>query len=61
LDALPEVSGVGVAGYVDHPADEQAVLYNPFAAEWQRFREIQVSSLLATFARIALESGLDPN
>jgi hypothetical protein len=61
LDTLPEASRAGLSGYVDHPADRQIVLHNPFAAEWQRFREFQVSCLLATFARIALESGLDPN
>jgi hypothetical protein len=58
---LPAASGAGLAGCADHPVDGQRLLYNPFAAEWQRFREFQVSSLLAAFTRIAMESGLDPN
>ncbi len=61
LDGLPEASGAGLSGCVDHPAEGLRLLYNPFAAEWQRFREFQVSSLLAAFTRIALESGLEPN
>jgi FkbM family methyltransferase len=61
LNGLPAASGAGLAGCADHPADGQRLLYNPFAAEWQRFREFQVSSLLAAFTRIAMESGLDPN
>lgn len=61
LDELPEASEAGLAGFVDHPAEGQILLYNPFAAEWQRFREFQISSLLAAFTRIALESGLAPD
>jgi Beta-galactosidase len=61
LDGLPAASGAGVAGCADHPADGRTLLYNPYAAEWQTFREFQVSNLLATFTRIALEGGLDPN
>lgn len=61
LDGLPAASAAGLAGCLDHPADGQSLLDNPFAAEWQRFREFQVSSLLAAFTRIALESGLHPN
>lgn len=61
LDTLPRASDVGIAGCVDHPADGLVLRYNPFAAEWQRFREFQVSSLLAAFTRIAVDSGLDAN
>lgn len=61
LDTLSKASAIGFAGYVDHPTDDQIVLYNPYAAEWQQFREFQVSSLLGMFTRIAVESGLNPN
>src|SRR5262249_18955810 len=56
-----EASGEGVAGCLDHPADGQLLLFNLFAAEWQRFRELQVSRLLESFTRIAVESGLHPD
>lgn len=61
LDGLPPVSAAGLAACVDHPPDGLSLLNNPFAAEWQRFREVQVSNLLAAFTRIALESGLHPD
>jgi Beta-galactosidase len=61
LEGLPSASEAGVSGCADHPAEGQPLLYNPFGAERQRFREFQVSSLLAAFARIALEGGLDPD
>ena len=59
LDHLPLASGNGIASCVDHPPDCLSLLFNPFAAEWQIFRELQVTSLLGCFARIAVESGLD--
>jgi hypothetical protein len=57
LDCLPRAS----AAYMDHPPNGLALLFNPFGAEWQTFRELQVSNLLGNFARIAAESGLDPD
>lgn len=61
FDHLPPMAGAGLTGCLDHPADGQLLLYNPFAAEWQRFQELQVSNLLAHFTRIAVESGLGSN
>lgn len=61
LDCLAAASAAGLGSWVDHPEDGQVLLFNRFAAEWQRFREFQVSSLLDAFTCIALESGIDQN
>jgi hypothetical protein len=58
LDSLPSAAEYGIAGYLDHPPASLGLLFNPYAQEWQRFREWQINSLLDTFARIAEESGL---
>jgi hypothetical protein len=59
LDELPPVaSDPAILAALDHPLDGSTVLYNPFAAEWQRFREFQVARLLGRFAELALEAGL---
>jgi hypothetical protein len=61
LDLLPECSdNRGTFAWLDHPPDELTLRFNPYAAEWQQFREHQVGALLETFAKIAVESGIAP-
>jgi hypothetical protein len=60
LDGLrPAVDERGGFAWLDHPQEGLSLFFNPFAAEWQRFREWQVETLLEKFASIALEEGLD--
>jgi len=61
LDDLPEpVDTRGRFAWLDHPTEDMRLLFNPFAAEWQIFREHQVNTLLLKFARIAVDAGVDP-
>lgn len=54
--ALPTYIG---AYWIDHPRDQLAVFYNPFAALWQEFRERQVADFLDAVTQVALDSGFD--
>jgi len=61
LDDLPEaIDHRGRIAWLDHPSQAMPLLFNPFAAEWQIFREHQVSALLLKFAQIAVDAGVDP-
>ena len=61
LDDLPELADPrGKVVCLDHPPQGLHLLFNPFAAEWQMFREYQVNALLLKFAKLALEAGVDP-
>ena len=61
LDELPEpVDTRGRFAWLDHPPEGMRLLFNPYAAEWQVFREHQVNALLLKFAKIAVEGGVDP-
>ena len=61
LDILPGcVDEAGSFAWLDHPPDELALRCNPYAAEWQQFREDQAEALLEKFAGIAVESGIAP-
>lgn len=55
LNRLPECGGMG---WLDHPAHDLLLRFNPFAAEWQEFREYQVETLLGRFAELAVEAGI---
>lgn len=57
---LSRLEDTGGAAWLDHPADKMTLRFNPFAAEWQEFREHQVNNLLMKFAGIAIEAGLPP-
>ena len=60
LDNLPEPSdGRSSFAWLDHPADGMPLLFNPYAEEWQKFREHQVNALLLKFAKLAVEAGMD--
>ena len=60
LDDLPEPIDKGNRlAWLDHPPEGMQLWFNPYAAEWQEFREHQVNSLLLKFARIALDAGVD--
>lgn len=61
LDDLPEAADErGRIAWLDHPSQNMPLLFNPYAAEWQIFREHQVNALLLKFARIAVAAGVDP-
>ena len=61
LDDLPElVDPRGRVACLDHPPEGMRLLFNPYAAEWQIFREHQVNALLLKFAQLAVEAGVDP-
>jgi hypothetical protein len=61
LDDLSElVDPRGRLAYLDHPPEGMHLLFNPYAAEWQIFREQQVNALLLRFAELAVEAGVDP-
>jgi hypothetical protein len=61
LDILPGcVDEAGSFAWLDHPPDELSLRFNPYAAEWQQFREHQVEALLGKFAGIAVQSGIAP-
>ena len=60
LDDLPESSDEhGRFAWLDHPPEGMPLLFNPYAAEWQEFREHQVNTLLLKFAELAVEAGMD--
>ena len=60
LDDLPQASDKGgTLAWLDHPPEGTMLLFNPYAAEWQAFREHQVNSLLLKFAQLAMEAGVD--
>jgi hypothetical protein len=62
LDNLPEpIDSRGRFAWLDHPAQELCLMFNPFALEWQTFREYQVRAMLSKFAQIAYEVGAEPN
>ncbi len=58
LDDLPALADSGRRGWLDHPPGGLTLLFNPYAAEWQEFREWQVQALLVKFAEIAIDAGL---
>jgi hypothetical protein len=61
LDILPGCEDeAGSFAWLDHPPDDLALRFNPYAAEWQEFREFQVEVLLTKFAEIAVEAGIAP-
>ena len=61
LDDLPAAcDDRGSFAWLDHPPESLSLIFNPYAAEWQAFRESQVEALLMKFAQIAVEAGLDP-
>ena len=57
LDNLPRTAGFA---WLDHPAENVRLLFNPYAVEWQEFREHQVNMLLLKFAEIAIAAGAEP-
>jgi hypothetical protein len=61
LDNLPPcvIRGEKFA-WLDHPQHDLLLQFNPYAGEWQEFREYQVESLLLKFAEIAVEAGIAP-
>ena len=60
LDDLSEsVDERGRIAWLDRPSEGIRLLFNPYAAEWQTFREHQVNALLLKFATIAVEAGAD--
>jgi hypothetical protein len=62
LDDLPEpFDNRGRVAWLDHPPEAMRLFFNPFAAEWQLFREHQVNALLLKFAQIAVDAGVDPH
>ena len=62
LDDLPEAAdNRGRIAWLDHPTQDMRLLFNPYAAEWQEFREHQVTRLLRKFAQIAVDAGVDPH
>ena len=59
LDTLPPSCNESLRfGWLDHPPQGLSLVFNPYAAEWQEFREFQVYSLIAKFAQLAMEAGL---
>lgn len=61
LDSHPACADdFGTFAWLDHPPDNLSLRFNPFAAEWQQFREHQVATLLDTFASLALDAGIAP-
>jgi hypothetical protein len=62
LDDLPEAADKrGRLAWLDHPPQDKRLSFNPYAAEWQLFREHQVHALLKKFAQIALDAGVSPH
>ena len=60
LDDLPAPADErGHLAWLDHPPDNMSLLFNPFAAQWQEFREHQVNALLMKFAGLAVDAGMD--
>ncbi len=60
LDDLPEPTDKrGRYAWLDHPPEGMSLMFNPYAAEWQEFREHQVNTLLMKFAELAVEAGMD--
>lgn len=55
----PAVDERGGFAWLDHPPEGLSLVFNPYAAEWQSFRECQVDTLLEKFASIAVEEGFD--
>jgi hypothetical protein len=61
LDDLPEpCNQQGRLAWLDHPSEGISLWFNPYAAEWQQFREHQVNTLLMKFANLAVKAGMDP-
>jgi len=60
LDILPGCVDPGTFNFawLDHPPDELILRFNPYAAEWQEFREHQVETLLMKFAELAVQAGI---
>lgn len=59
LDSLPPACDASVcSGWLDHPPQDLPLIFNPYAAEWQEFRELQVQSLITKFAQLAIEAGM---
>ena len=59
MDSLPDCVDWGERfACLDHPPDDLSLRFNPYAAEWQEFREHQVDALLAKFAEIAEQAGI---
>lgn len=46
--------------WLDNPREMQDVYFNPFAVEWQRFREEQVRRHIGKLYELAAAEGLDP-
>jgi len=62
LDDLPEcIDERDRFAWIDHPPICLPLRYNPYAVEWQEFREHQINALLLKFAEIAVEAGLAPD
>jgi len=51
--------GEGFA-WLDQPPHDLVLCFNPYAAEWQEFREHQVEALLLKFAQLAVTAGIAP-
>jgi hypothetical protein len=61
LDKLPDcVMRDNRFAWLDHPPQDLSLQFNPYAGEWQEFREYQVEALLLRFADIAVEAGVPP-
>ena len=59
LDNLPDCVARGNQfAWLDHPPQDLCLQFNPYACEWQEFREYQVQALLLKFADLAVEAGI---
>ena len=62
LDRLPDcVDAKGDRfAWLDHPLHDLVLRFNPYANEWQEFRQHQIDALLAKFAGMAIQAGFPP-
>jgi hypothetical protein len=46
--------------WLDRPPHDLVLRFNPYAREWQEFREHQIDALLLKFAGMAIQAGFPP-
>jgi len=56
--AAPMAEDSALAGYLDGPADNTSVIFNPVAQLWLEYRSVTVTKYLESFATIAQDSCL---
>ncbi len=54
-------AGPGLRAYIDGPADNATIRYNPLARLWQEYRALQVRRYYESFAELAAQSCLPPD